>query len=312
MNNIKVIPYRPEMAVSWDDFIQKSRNGTFLQTRAFMDYHSDRFDDRSSLVQLGDDIIGVFPANDAGSVVASHSGLTFGALIFGMDQRAALVRDMLRSLIDHYGAAGYEKIYYKAVPHVFHRYPAEDDLFGLHNVGAKLIRRDLSAVIPSSGPAKISALRKRGKNRALKNNIVIREGDFYKEFHALLSSVLQRHDATPVHSVTDLLSLKERVPSRVRLIGAFENDVLIAGTWVFQFDTVWHTQYLANSNRGQEIGALDLILFHLLEQTAQQGLHLSLGASTEKGGTILNEGLMAQKEGFGARAMVLDHYEIGI
>lgn len=309
---MKVIAYRPDMAAAWDAFVQHSRNGTFLHARTFMDYHSDRFGDRSSIVMLDDEIVGLFPANDAGAVVASHNGLTFGGLVFGIDQRASLVRDMLAVLMNYYSGLGYEKILYKAVPHVFHRYPAEDDLFALQNVGAKLVRRDLSAVIPAAGPAKISTLRKRGKSKALKSNVVIREGEFYEDFYALLSQALERHSTVPVHSLADFLKIKQRVNSRVKLIGAFENEILIAGTWLFLFDTALHTQYLANSSRGQEIGALDLLLFHVIEQSVQQRLHLSFGASTEKGGTILNEGLMAQKEGFGARGLVLDQYEIAL
>lgn len=312
MTSLKVIAYRPHMAGAWNAFVQQSRNGTFLHARTFMDYHSDRFDDRSSIVMLEDEIVGLFPANDAGAMVASHNGLTFGGLVFGIDQRASMVVDMLALLVEYYRRLGYEKMLYKAVPYVFHRYPAGDDLFALHNAGANLVRRDLSAVIPVAGPAKVSALRKRGKNKALKSKVVIREGEFYEDFHALLSQVLERHRTAPVHSLADFMSIKQRVPSRVKLIGAFENEILIAGTWLFLFDTALHTQYLANSRRGQEIGALDLLIFHIIEQSAKQRLHLSFGASTEKGGTILNEGLMAQKEGFGARGLVLDQYEIGL
>ena len=37
----------------WNDFIQRSKNGTFLFHRDFMEYHSDRFNDFSLLVLEG-------------------------------------------------------------------------------------------------------------------------------------------------------------------------------------------------------------------------------------------------------------------
>jgi hypothetical protein len=40
---IEVRRYEPSYQVIWDAFIQRSKNGTFLLRRAFMDYHSDRF-----------------------------------------------------------------------------------------------------------------------------------------------------------------------------------------------------------------------------------------------------------------------------
>lgn len=312
MRLLQFIHYSPDMEDDWDRFVAKSRNGTFIHSRAFMDYHSDRFDDQSVLVISNDEIIGVFPAHAMGSGVASHNGLTFGGILYGMDQRASLVRDMLAGLSDHFTSSGFKKITYKAVPHIFHRYPAEDDLFALQSLNAKLIRRDLSAVIPPNGPGKVSALRKRGQKKAQRNNVVIREGDFYEEFYALLAHVLRKHKATPIHSIAELKLLKKRLPERFKLFGAFENDELTAATWVFRFDTALHTQYLVNSPRGQETGALDLLLFHVLDLAVQDNLHLSFGASTEQGGSVLNEGLMKQKEGFGARGLVLDQYEISL
>ena len=42
------------MAREWDAFVGASKNGTFLLTRPYMDYHADRFTDHS-LIARGDD-----------------------------------------------------------------------------------------------------------------------------------------------------------------------------------------------------------------------------------------------------------------
>ena len=59
MRLLQFIHYSPDMEDDWDRFVAKSRNGTFIHSRAFMDYHSDRFDDQSVLVISNDEIIGV-------------------------------------------------------------------------------------------------------------------------------------------------------------------------------------------------------------------------------------------------------------
>ena len=56
--------YTPQYAVEWDQFIEKeSLNGTFLQTRKFIDYHPiDRFTDHSLIIFKGNKIIAVILA----------------------------------------------------------------------------------------------------------------------------------------------------------------------------------------------------------------------------------------------------------
>ena len=40
--------YAPDMAAEWNDFVARSKNGTFLFDRRYMDYHAGRFADASS------------------------------------------------------------------------------------------------------------------------------------------------------------------------------------------------------------------------------------------------------------------------
>ena len=49
-----VIPYSVYYREVWNDFVARSKNGTFLLHRDFMDYHADRFFDCSLLIYEGD------------------------------------------------------------------------------------------------------------------------------------------------------------------------------------------------------------------------------------------------------------------
>ena len=48
-----VIPYSINKREDWDSFVRRSKNGTFLLQRGFMDYHADRFFDCSVMVYEG-------------------------------------------------------------------------------------------------------------------------------------------------------------------------------------------------------------------------------------------------------------------
>ena len=50
---ITIQQYSPSLRPEWDDLVRRSRNATFLHERAYMDYHSDRFDDCSLMAYDG-------------------------------------------------------------------------------------------------------------------------------------------------------------------------------------------------------------------------------------------------------------------
>ena len=83
--------------------------------------------------------------------------------------------------------------------------------------------------------------------------------------------------------------------------------VLLAGALIFNYGHIWHTQYLASSDAGRELGALDLVIDSVIDEARSNGVtYLSFGASTEEAGTALNQGLIWQKESYGARSITHD------
>ena len=71
-----------------------------------------------------------------------------------------------------------------------------------------------------------------------------------------------------------------------------------------------HAQYIANSELGRSLGALDLLFQELIEVYSVDHLFFDFGISTERKGNHLNLGLINQKQGFGGRGIVHDFYEI--
>jgi hypothetical protein len=73
--------YNSSLKSQWDNFINESKNGTFLFNRNFIEYHKNRFKDYSILFYKQDKLIAVLPANKLDDKIYSHQGLTYGGLI---------------------------------------------------------------------------------------------------------------------------------------------------------------------------------------------------------------------------------------
>ena len=304
-----VRPYAQADAACWDALVERSRNGNLLHRRGYMDYHADRFVDRSLMVERNGEAVAVFPANIRESRVTSHSGLTYAGLITTQALRAESTLAVFEQIGTHYRALGVERVIYKAVPHVFHAYPAEEDLYALHRLGARLTRRDLSSVIPLRETFHFTQGRRHAIDKARKAGIRLQVAADPAAFHALLSEVLGKHDTRPTHSMQELRLLQARFPQWIVLHEAHREDALLAGVLVYDFGNVVHTQYMAASEEGRRLDALSFLLADLIGGIYADRAYFSFGISTEQEGRVLNGGLIAQKEYFGARAVVHDFYE---
>lgn len=306
---LSVRPYVPDDAAIWNKLVECSRNGNLLHLRGYMDYHAGRFVDASLLVEHHGELLAVFPANIEGDRVTSHGGLTYAGLIVSHALRAAATLDAFECIGAYYRAQAVTHLRYKAVPHVFHTAPAEEDLYALHRLGARLWRRDLSSVIPLKEPLRLTPERRRSIRRAGQAGLRVRSGGHAADFHALLTHVLARHNTAPAHSLDELQLLQQRFPQRIVLHEALRGDELLAGVVVYDFGHAVHTQYLAVSDQGRQLDALSFLLAGLIGETYAHRTYFSFGVSTEQEGRVLNEGLVEQKERFGARAVVHDFYE---
>jgi lipid II:glycine glycyltransferase (peptidoglycan interpeptide bridge formation enzyme) len=121
-----------------------------------------------------------------------------------------------------------------------------------------------------------------------------------------------QHNAKPVHSVEEIERLATLFSDSIKLFVAIKDNKMLGGTLVFENKTIVHTQYLANSFEGRNIGALDFVIDKLINEVYSNKRYFDFGISNEDAGRYLNTGLIAQKEGFGARAVVHDFYELEI
>jgi hypothetical protein len=299
--------YEADRRTDWDAVVAAARARHFLFERDYMDYHADRFVDASLFVLSDSAPVAVLPASRHDDEVVSHGGLTFGGLLSGPELTVSDTVAALDTVVAGLRADGVRRLVYKAVPHIYHLAPAEEDLYALHAAGARLVRRDASAAVaPGSRPG-YSEERRRAVRRGAGEAIELAESEAVEPFMGLVAEVLQaRHGVEPVHSASEMRLLADRFPGRIRLWTASEGGELVAGVLVYETPAVAHAQYIANGARGRELRAGDALFDHLLT-AVYPDKWFDFGISNEPDGP-LNTGLMRNKEGFGARVIAYDRY----
>lgn len=307
---IEIRKYTQEQACEWNSFVAKSKNGTFLFNRNYMDYHSSRFMDNSLLVYYNDKLYTVLPANRVGDVLYSHQGLTYGGFIMSASVTALNMVRIFEQLNGYLRNNGISKVVYKPMPFIYHLIPAEEDLYALFKLNATIVERHISSTIYQNNRIGFSRLRKRGINKAINNNIVVSESENYADFWKILTENLkEKHHAKPVHSLDEIFYLRSLFPDNIKLYVAYKDDVLLAGVVAYITSQVIHLQYCSANLLGKKLGVLDLIYDYLINTKYVDMLFFDFGRSTEPDSCLLNEGLIFQKEGFGARGVMYDVYE---
>lgn len=310
---ITVKSYSADNRDLWNGFVKSAKNGTFMFDRGFMEYHADRFTDFSLMFYENDKLIAVMPVSLHGNEVRSHGGLTYGGIISDRKMTTPKMLEVFDAMKAFLTKKGISKLLYKRVPSVYHSYPSDEDLYALFRNNAKLTRCDISTAVYLPDKIKFSELRRRGVKKALKNCLEVRQSFDYDGYIALLTEVLSVHHATkPVHTGAELALLAHRFPEVIKLYCAYRGEEMMSGVLIFDTPLTVHAQYIANSEEGRNIGALDLVMDYLINTYSEGKTYFDFGISTEEGGTVLNYGLIEQKEMFGGRGIVYEFYEMDI
>lgn len=309
---IKPVIYNKDLSHQWDSFVTTSKNSTFLIYRDFVEYHKDRFTDFSLLFLRKNKIIGLLPANKASqTTLYSHQGLTYGGIITDISMTTPLMLELFDITKEFLSEQGFNEFIYKPIPHIYHRIPSEEDLYALFRHKAELIGRSISSCIYNGTSVDYAQLRKRGIKKAENRGVsIIESNNFTKFWEVLNANLSEKHGVKPVHTLEEIQYLKSKFQNQIRLFEVQYKDQIVGGCVTFETDKVVHIQYISASEDGKQMGALDLLFDYLIRKTQKKGKHFDFGTSTEQGGEILNEGLISQKEGFGARGIVYDTYKI--
>lgn len=312
---LEIIRYDNRHKNTWDTFVKESKNGTFLFERSYMDYHKERFTDCSLMIYSNGVLLALFPAtlHAEKKLIVSHGGLTYGGFITDRKATADIVLNIFSAIIEYYrSVTDAEKVIYRPVPHIYHNYPAEEDLYALFRNNANLTERKISSAIKLNNPLPIKGHRK--LTAAMKSRLQIIEDDNFAAFWEILADRLKsKYGVAPVHSLEEIKHLHSHFPNNIRLFRATDNTgATIGGAVIFVTSNVAHMQYSGTTDEGRRIGVMDYLYEYLITECFAGLEYFDFGISVENGGRHLNSGLISHKERLGGRAVMYDTYEINI
>ena len=315
MSMTEIIRYDASMAARWDEFARMSRNGTMLHQRGYMDYHSDRFKDCSLVALHEGKLCALLPACIEGDTLWSHRGLTYGGWLVPLKHFDATVMvEVMDAACQWMTDNSIKRLVYKPVPHIYHRYPCEEDLYALFRHQAKLIETNISTTIDLTCPLPLDRGNKSGANAARKAGIQVGPSEDWEGYWRLLSSLLdERYGTRPVHTLDEMRLLHGRFPDGIRLYAATLDGEMLAGVVMYLSQPVAHCQYIGASPQGKDSKALTLLFDYLIGEAKASGYrYFDFGISNEDHGHYLNEGLVRQKSRLGGRGIVYNTFEINL
>ncbi|NLD46800.1 MAG: GNAT family N-acetyltransferase [Clostridiaceae bacterium] len=307
---ITILRYEQSYKAVWDQFIDDSKNGTFMLKRDYMEYHADRFMDYSLMFYNENKIVALLPASVHDLEVRSHGGLTYGGIVINRKATTQLLLEVFDALLNYLKKDNKDTLIYKRIPQIYYNYPSDEDLYALFMHNAHLKKLTISSTVYLKDRINFNERRRRNIKKAVKAGLVVKQSDDYEQYILMLSEVLaSRHETKPVHSSDELIRLASLFPENIKLFAAFDsNDVMLAGTVIYETPSVAHAQYIASSADGRSCGALDLVFDILINDKYKDKKYFDFGISNEADGRVLNEGLITQKQEFGGRGIIYDEY----
>ena len=315
--NLKLIRFDPQFQDTWDSFVMGNSNGTFLHTRKYLSYHLNRFDDTSYLIYQGEKLVGVIPLasqNQNPEIAISHPGISYGGVIHDGKLLGESLLETLNLICLELKKNGYSTFRYKTIPFFYNSFPAQDDIYFLHQLGANISRCDLSTTVSLRNQLPISRKRVRLAEK-FGDAFDVRDSfasiqDFWT---ILLENLLDRHDSSPTHSIEEITQLHTWFPNQIQLFTLYLDDLCLAGLIVYKTRMTWHIQYMSASESGRTHQAMDLLVQIVLTRAEQADVSfLDFGHSNEDGGRLLNEGLYQFKSKFGGGGVPLLEFSLSL
>ncbi|KJD35068.1 hypothetical protein PW52_11980 [Tamlana sedimentorum] len=312
MNNFTVIKYNPNYFDVWNNFIQNSKNATFLFYRNFMEYHADRFSDFSLMVFKKNKLVALLPANRNSKTVYSHQGLTYGGLILKNDVKFNEVLEMFSSLLSFLNSENISHLEIKLMPAMYCNLPNDELSYLLFLLQAELIKKDNLSVVNQRYKLAISNNRLEGVKRGVKHNLKVEESKSFDEFWntILIPNLNKKHGVKPVHSLSEIKQLHENFPDNIKQYNVYHEGAIVAGTTMFITKNVAHCQYISGNQDKNQLGSLDFLFEKLINEFFADKLFFDFGSSNENHGRTINRGLQFWKEGFGARTVVQEFFSV--
>jgi len=312
VQNYSVRKYTSADYLQWNDFINQAKNATFLFHRDFMEYHQDRFEDYSLLVEDEKSWIAVLPANRVEDEVFSHQGLTYGGLVYRDNFDETTVISIFESIVNHLKINHFKTFYIKPILTFYVDKNFIEIESSLVQKNANLYRKDMNLVIDFKSNYSISKSKLKHFRRVSSLGLEIREDNNFQLFwnDVLIPRLKEKHRAKPVHSVEEIMHLHSKFPQNIKQFNVYFDNEIIAGITLFVFKNGVKSQYGATTSVGEKMRALDFLFITLINEFKDKVAFFDMGTVSENQGKSFNPGLLKQKEELGCSISSQDFYSL--
>ncbi len=316
MSELSVRRYDGDPA-AWDDFVERSNNGTIFHRTDFLAYHGGRFAavEHPLAWFKGDALHAVMPlaiAEEGGVRVArSPYGGSYGGIVVGPELGLKRAEEIVGGLFDALREAAVRRLVVTPTPGLNFALPHDYLNFWLLKHGARAAMSELTSYIETSGEplerftyAAVKAIRK-----AKANGVVVEESTDASPFYEILSANRAKIGAAPTHTLDEVRWLLRELPDRIKLFVATREGIPIAGSLVFRVNArVLLDFYWAHLDEYQEFRPVSLLVHEITRWAHGAGIrYFDFGTQTVRMEPI--EGSTRFKETFGAVGVFRTTYE---
>jgi len=301
---LKVVLYQLDYKEVWNSFLEQVNSASFLFHRNFMEYHSQQFCDHSLLFYEGNKLIALLPAHSKENTLCSHFGLSYGGILHTASLTLTSYLSILSALAKHAKERGFKALILNEIPFIYQHTLTNHLPFIGHALHA-IPKVQLLSTVDFRNPLPLNTNRKRMIQKGSKNGYWIQEDTSATAFwqQILVPRLQGRYHTTPVHTLEEINHLMQAFPQSIRQVNVYDaQGRIVGGTTLFIQPHVVHLQYIAGNNVDNSQGALDLLIYTLLEQYKNQVRYFDFGSS-HLSPMQLNQGLLYWKESFGARSV---------
>lgn len=277
-----------------------------------MDYHSDRFIDHSVMIYKNEKVVAVLPANSKGNQLYSHQGLTYGGLLLSRKLKTADTLELYKELLKYLESKEITILDIKQPPSFYTQLPCEEVEYLLHLTQSECYRVDTASVIDYRSKNEILSNRIEGVKKGQRNELIVKEETIFDDFWntILIPNLEQKHQSKPTHNLEEIKELHHHFQKSIRQFNVYHKNKIVGGATIFETETTAHVQYISANEQKQELGTLDFLFQHLIEDIFVYKWYFDFGTSNEEAGYKLNKGLSYWKECFGARTLVHRFYKV--
>lgn len=244
---VRTVLYVDSQWSQWDRFVKSSMNGTVFHEQQFLGYHpADRFDFHHLMFFRGEHLIAVLPGGlkQSGRVFESPAGASYGSFVTE-DISAQTALDIVAAFEQYVREHGIEEVYLTSAPVIYQPVLTQNLDFALLYRGYAYQRHYISHAIDLSRPGipfeRFQATARKHIRRVTREHpeISIQESSLstirgmLTEFYPILLENKAKYNATPTHTLDELLRLEELLPDLMKLFLVRNGDEAIAGSLLF-------------------------------------------------------------------------------